>query len=464
MYELDQQYQDRLQVLGEEIQASEELQQYLEEEEEEFYLRLKEMFEPKIAAIYEEVAENDPLQVVTFESALLDEKFEGLYLPKILGYSVLRGEVNDIFKYVRPQDHFKDVLMAICNSANFDILKKRIGQSIQMGFAMSSDIWITNLINAYTNKRIRYYLQGQILDKYRVPLNRSIGLTRYSRQFKSDNYQSAEFPTTPGSLKVLFSPLKNFLIYRINRKGNNTSLVEPLKAFIANESLQGSVEHAQIMGLFAAFFTLGKEEAFISKHFNQVRQSTPEFDANFLSFILELLKRKDVNLYGEAELQLSSVADKTIADDLSEYFSLTDAIHQDGYINEEVQQAVKVFYNEHQGRSLVNECVRQVIYGYFARLINNLEPRAYGDFFEAVKLFPVYMGIFVNQQFNQDLKDLSMRYVRKLLKLYVDKRGKDYQDIKKFVSSTFTEYGFLKPKEVVELFKTRRKRTTKTEA
>lgn len=464
MYELDQQYQDRLKVLGEEIQASEELQQYLEEEEEEFYLRLKEMFEPKIAAIYEEVAENDPLQLVTFESALLDETFEGLYLPKILGYSVLRGEVNDNFKYVRPQDHFKDVLMAICNSANFDILKKRIGQSIQMGFAMSSDIWITNLINAYTNKRIRYYLQGQILDKYRVPQNRSIGLTRYSRQFKTDNYQSAEFPTTPGSLKVLFSPLKNFLIYRINRNGNNTSLVEPLKTFISNESLHGSIEHAQIMGLFAAFFPLGKDEAFISKYFNQVRQSTPEFDEHFLTFILELLKRKDVKLYGDAELQLSSVADKTIDDDLSQYLSLTDSIHKDGYINEEVQQAVKVFYNQHQGRSLVNECVRQVIYGYFARLISNLEPRAYGDFFEAAKLFPVYMGIFVNQQFNQDLKDLSMRYVRKLLKLYVDKRGKDYQDIKKFVSSTFKEYSFLKDKEVVELFKTRRKRTTKSEA
>lgn len=463
MYELDQQYQDRLKVLGEEVQASEELEQYLEEEEEEFYLRLKEMFEPKIAAIYEEVAENDPLQLVAFESALLDETFEGLYLPKILGFSVLRGEVNEIYKYVRPQDHFKSVLMAICNSANFDILKKRIGQSIQMGFAMSSDIWITNLINAYTNKRIRYYLQGQILDKYRQPQSRSIGLTRYGRQFKNDNFQSAEFPTTPGGLKVLFSPLKNFLIHRINRNGNNASLVEPLKTFIANESLHGSSEHAQIMGLFAAFFPLGKEEAFISKYFNQVRKDTPEFDSEFLEFILELLKRDDVGLHGAAELQLASVADKTMKDSLSDYFTLTDQIHKDGYINEEVQQAVKVFYNQHEGRSLVNECVREVIFGYFSRLINNLEPRGYSDFFEAAKLFPVYMGIFVNQQFNQDLKDLSMKYIRKLLKIFVDKRGKDYQDIKKFVSSTFVEYGFLKEKEVVELFKTRRKRT-KTEA
>lgn len=458
MNELDGHYQDRLNAIAEEIQASEELQQYLEEEEEELYLHLKERFEPKIATLYEEVAENDPLQLVAFESALLAESFEGLYLPKILGYSVLRGEVDKEFKYVRPQDHFKDILMAICNSANFDILKKRIGQSIQMGFAMSSDIWITNLINTYTNKRIRYYLQGQVLDKYRQPESRNTGLVRYSRQFTNDNYQSAEFPETASALKVLFSPLKNFLIYRIKRKGNNNSLVAPLKAFIANESLQGSNEHAQIMGLYATFFPLDEEEAFISKHFNKIRQETPDFAADFLVFILELLQRKDVDLFGAAELQLSDVVDKTVKDDLSEYFNLTDIIHKNGYINEEVQQAVKVFYNQHLGLSLVNECIRQVIYGYFARLINNLEERAYGDFFEAAKLYPVYMGIFVNQQFNQDLKDLSMRYVRKLLRKYVDKRGKDYQDIKKFVSSTFVEYGFLKDKEVVELFKTRRKR------
>ena len=46
----------------------------------------------------------------------------------------------------------------------------------------------------------------------------------------------------------------------------------------------------------------------------------------------------------------------------------------------------------------------------------------------------------------------------KLLKKYTDKRGKDYQDIKKFVSTAFQDFGFLKEKEVVEMFKTRRKR------
>jgi len=68
------------------------------------------------------------------------------------------------------------------------------------------------------------------------------------------------------------------------------------------------------------------------------------------------------------------------------------------------------------------------------------------------------MKIFGNQKFNQDVDDLNMAFIKKLLKVYVDKRGKDYQDIKKFVSTTFVELGFLKEKEVVELFKSRRKK------
>jgi hypothetical protein len=51
-----------------------------------------------------------------------------------------------------------------------------------------------------------------------------------------------------------------------------------------------------------------------------------------------------------------------------------------------------------------------------------------------------------------------MAYVKKLLKKFTDKRGKDYQDVKKFVSTAFIDFKFLKPKEIVELFKTRRKR------
>ncbi len=461
MYELDQEYLKVLEDLAGELQESEELSKYLEEEEEEQYLRLKELYEPRISMVYEEVANKKPLQLIPLEIVLLDPVFEGLYLPKILGYSVLRGEIHEpTFKYVRPQDHFKEILVTICQSANFDILKKRIGQSIQIGFALSSDIWVTNLINSFENKRIRHYLQGQQLERYRRKSERKTGYERYKRQFRNDNYMTAEFPETFNELKVLFSPLKKFLIYRIDLpEVDNSSLIEPLSAFVQNESFQGAREHMEIMGLYAFFFELPeKDRQLLSGTLNQLRQSTPDFDSEFLEFILELHNRKDLDLTPESDLRMYGILDFTIDDDLGDYFELVEVVHNKGFDDEEAQDAVRVFYNQYEGLSVINDCLRHTIFQYFARFINQLEVHQYTQFFEFSKLFTVYMGIFNNQQFNQDLKEVSMAYIHRLLKHFTDKRGKDYQDIKKFVSTTFQDLGFLKEKEVVELFKTRRKK------
>ena len=53
---------------------------------------------------------------------------------------------------------------------------------------------------------------------------------------------------------------------------------------------------------------------------------------------------------------------------------------------------------------------------------------------------------------------LSLTYIKKLLKFFTDKRGRDYQDIKKFVTATFTDLGFMNVKDLKELFKTKRKK------
>jgi len=125
MQALAETYKTQLEALGSEIQESEELKAYLEEEEEEQYMQLKELFEPRIALVYDEVAGALPLQLIALETILLQPEFEGLYLPKILGFTVLRGEVDMArMKYTRTQEHFKNVLLAICNSANFDLLRK----------------------------------------------------------------------------------------------------------------------------------------------------------------------------------------------------------------------------------------------------------------------------------------------------------------------------------------------------
>ena len=107
MEKLDQKYQIELDSLRGVIQSSDVLATYLDDEEEASYQAIREAFEPQIENLYERVAEDHPLQLTTLESALLHTDFEGLYLPKVLGFSVLRGEIDSDYHYRRPQDHFK---------------------------------------------------------------------------------------------------------------------------------------------------------------------------------------------------------------------------------------------------------------------------------------------------------------------------------------------------------------------
>ncbi len=458
MEPLAKNYKEQIDNILNEILNSTELTTYLESEEEEDFQALRDQYEPHISLVYEKVAAKHPLQLISFEEELLKPEFEGLFLPRLLGYAVLRGEVNEHFKYVRPQNHFKEVLMAICNSANFDYLKKRIGQTIQIGFALSSDIWITNLINEIPNKRIRYFLMGQKLKKYRDPKERMYALRKYGNQFKNDRFQTAEFPSSLSELKVLFSSLYIFLKHRVKAKEDNSSLLPHLTDFIKNEDFQNTEEYVSILGLFSCFF--GKEDRpieLLKEIITKKRQNDPKFIDRWFDFMLESFA-SSLEIDDRADRNASEVIDKSIDDDLTRYYNLTDQIHDKGYLHEDVIEAVRVFYNQHEGLSVINECVRNIIFGYFYRILSNLTVEEYHEMFELTKIFPTYMQIFSNQLFNQRLKDACMAYVKKLLKHYTDKRAKDYQDIKKFVSRSFKDFGFLSDKQIVELFKTKRKK------
>ena len=94
----------------------------------------------------------------------------------------------------------------------------------------------------------------------------------------------------------------------------------------------------------------------------------------------------------------------------------------------------------------------------WAERMIHLEEREYRDYFKISDVFIAYMHIFSNQHFNQRISDISLDYFKKLLVYFTDKRGRDYQDIKKFVSTVFVDLKFVTEKDVVEMFKTRRKK------
>jgi hypothetical protein len=463
MQDLSEKYYERLQEIAGAIQNSELLAQYMEEEEEDLYQQLRQQIEPHIAELHHEVAGESPLQLVSFEQLLLNDLFEGMYLPRVMGYAALRGEINQNYKYIRPNDHFKDILLAICKSVHFEQLKKRIGQCVSVGFALSSDIWITNLLAQIENKRIRYFLQQQYLPNSHDLKFRKGLYDRYAAQFKKELYYSADFPTTLGEMKANFSALRLFLLKRYEHGTDNSSLQPKVKAFLDNKEFFGTDEYLEMLCLYGNFNELTREEKgdFVM-HFARERKGFPEFDEKYLRFQLSLYQSK-MNLSAEHDERMSALVDKTVADKISDYYRIADKIHSLGYVHPDTVDAVSEFYNEREGLSVENECVRQVILNYFTRLISNLGEGEYGAYFDLTKIFSLYMKIFDNQQFNQAVEKISMLYIRKLLKKYTDKRGKDYQDIKRFVSTQFIEFEFLDSQEVVELFKTRRKRRKKGE-
>ncbi len=462
MQALDEKYYDRLNDLAAAIQDSPSLAQYLEEEEDEFYNALRQEFESTISELHHQVASEAPLQLVTFEKYLLEPAFEGLYLPRVMGFAVLRSEINDQYRFVRPNDHFKDILLAICRSPHFDQLKKRIGQSISLGFALSSDIWITNLMSNVENKRIRNFLQQQNTDRYRDLKDRADLYRRYSNQLRNETYFSADFPTTVGEMKANFSALRQFLLKRFEAGGDNTSLKDKTKVFLDNKEFQNNEEYLEMLAMYGNFMDLDPADRLsFATHFERERRSFAEFDVRYLRFLVSLYHTPGITAVNDE--RMSQTIDKNYKDKISDYYHIADKVHSLGYVHPDAIEAVQAFYNAHQGLSVESECLRRLVLNYFVRLINALTEREYNDYFEINKYFATYMKIFGNQQFNQDVEKVSMVYVNKLLTKFTDKRAKDYQDVKKFISTQFVDFGFLKDKEVVEMFKTRRKRRGKDE-
>ena len=458
MESLDQSYITRLEELKSLIQASEQLVAYLDTEEGNEYLELRRAFEPHLHEVYQDVADNKPMQLIDLESHLMDEKFEGLYLPKVLGYTILRGALDENYKFIRPQEQFKKVLSAIANSSNFDVIHQRIGQSVQIGFALSSDIWITNFIESLPSKRVRDFLISQKLPKYRELNPRVYGYDKYKRQFTEFNFQTAEFPQSVGDLPVYYPELKNFLVHRIliNKPVDN---IEPyVEKLASQEGMWERWEFIYLIGLLANYFNFGvRATTEINNSINKSRAKKAQFTTTYFEFLKELLL-SDIPVDSNCNDRISSRLDKGTKDDFTKYYGLMDILHVQGWVHEDSVVSVRDFYDQHEGLSTINECLRLTIYKFFSKIVRNLEVADYGQVIELFKVMTAYINIFNNQHFNQATKNRTLWFVKKFNKVYIDKRGKEYQEVKKFIASTFQELGLMKAKEVTEFFKTKRKK------
>ncbi len=459
MVAVEKKYEDILDQIKNGIQSSEILAQYLEDEDEEIYKTLQDTFEPSIEELYNSVADHHPLQLESLEKALLDDSFEGLFLPRILGYSVLRGEIDENFKFRKPQQHFRDILLTICNSANFENLKKRIGQTIQVGFALSSDIWITNLQSSIENKKVIQFLASFRNDKYRDLKARKALYENYSMQLNKSNFKSVEFPNTIAELKSSFYALRTFIVHRASRSLDNSSLMDHLTRFISNEQLYPSNQYLELLTIIGLKYNLDDKTAkTFTKAINKIATERTDFKNEFFQIYDSLHTTKELSIEPEDEHNLGKLLVEVKDKQIIRFFDTTNELHSKGFVHIDAIEKVREYYEHHPGMSIENEVLRSSVLIYINKFLKNIEPDNYADYFEINKVIIAYLSIFNNERFKQEVKNTSMIFITKCMNDFKDKRARDYQDVRKYVSSTFKELGFLTEKEIVELFKTRRKK------
>ncbi|MEP7269669.1 MAG: hypothetical protein ABI844_18780 [Saprospiraceae bacterium] len=460
MEKLDSKYINTLEEIKSRIQSSDTLAALLEDESEASFQALRDEFEPEINTIYHEVGTYKPLQILDLEQIIMDGGFEGVYLPKILGYTVLRGDVDEYGKYRRPQDQFGLAVKAIANCNNFELLKNKTGQTLQIGFSLSSDIWVSNLVEHLENKRSRVFFESIRSQQIHDDEARKSALAKYGRQFEGAPYHSAEFPNSQEDLKSLYIPLKDFLLHRVKHFTDNSSLLPYLSNFLKNERLYHLSEYWNLVYIIANFYPMeGADQIVLQNLVNENRRNDNTFSEQYFRFLHQMHK-EDIVFNAEVDKNVEGILDENIHDDVKRYYELADVIHSKGYMHEDTIEAVRNFYESNEGLSVINATVRNTILGYFKTLLNNLDEGEYQNYFEISKIFHIYMKIFSNEKFNQDVQSLNQKFVHKLLSKYNDKRGKDYQEIKKFVTSNFAELDYMKEKDITELFKTKRKKAS----
>jgi len=458
MEQLNKLYVQKLDDIAATIEQSDALATYLEEEDQDSYKALVDEIEPTILDLYQEVSVKEPLQLVSLELALLDDRFEGLFMPKLLGFAILRGEIDSQYRYVRTQEHLKTVLSAICTNSNFELIKNRIGQAIQICFALSSDIWVTNFIDSVTTKKVKAYLLSQKLEKYRVAKDREIGYTIFKKQYHNYHFHTSEFPKNQPELIMQFASLQSFLLERIKINDYNANFLGKLLDCLANKDLVGTQEHISLLGIIINYFELGANDfKKAASLIETTYKANTKFEAQYFEF-LEGILGSTLPFDSQCDSRAFKIFDNANYGNVYKYYQIMASIASRGVAHEDSIEAIRLFYSQYEGLSTINECVRLNIYRFFQGFMSGLNVGDYLDYFEINRYIVIYIDGFNNEHFNQKIKEISEKYTNKCLKVYTDKRSKEYQEIKKFIATHFVEMGFMKEKEVTEMFKTKRKK------
>ncbi|HMP31574.1 MAG TPA: hypothetical protein PKD85_18370, partial [Saprospiraceae bacterium] len=308
-------------------------------------------------------------------------------------------------------------------------------------------------------KKVKSFLGIFRNDKYRELKARKGLYDNYAMQLNKANFKSVEFPKTIADLKSSFYALRTFIVHRASRDLDNSSLMNHLGQFISNDKLNASLEFLELMIIIGLKYNLDDQTAkAYTKTINQIAKERPNFKNDFFEIYDRLHVGKELSIAPEDEHNLGKLLVEVKDKEIIRFFDTTNELHSKGFVHIDAIEKVREYYENHPGMSIENEVLRSSVLIYINKFLKNIEIDAVNDYFEINKVITAYLSIFNNERFKQEVKTSSMNFINKCLASFDDKRSRDYQDIRKYVSSTFLDLGFLTEKEITELFKTRRKK------
>ena len=341
---LEEQYVAELNELKVAIQNSEELQALLDSEENDDFTKLRGAFEPQIHALYEKVSDVAPLQIFALEKALLDVDFEGVYLGKILNYTLLRASVNGDYKANLPNDTLEEAILAFAGSVNFDFLKKVSKQALQVAFAVASDVWITSLLQGIGNRKIVEYLQGLKPYKREFLKQRTSMYVSLRKQFSDTVLYTFAVPKDLPTFRQYVPEIVFNLEKRISLDASVASFSGVLSDLLSKPEFLKSANFGDLLlsaGLFVEF-TEGEKEAFASNV--KTLFSTPANVTTFIAALNDKLKTK--KYVGAAQVARLTELLTGSAENLDIVFQGVNQVYQEGLqseISESIVELAKSF-------------------------------------------------------------------------------------------------------------------------
>lgn len=444
-------YSKRLDAVKKFLSDSAEYQAYLESEEREEYKAVADKVEPYLQSLYNEIAEKNPMEIIEFEEILTDEALEGIFVDKLMYFTILRASVDENYRFERSQERLEELILFAAQSSSFEAMQRSLLLPVRLAFSLSSGIWGNKVIGKIKNKSAREFFQRQFGEATRDDHARAVQYRSLKKRFKEIKYQSASVPTDNINWKTEFADFRNFLVDRIGAGHDNTTVKASLYEFLENDAFKGTDEQIELLCIFIHFIELDDEDFDkVETVLNELRKGEG-FDESYFGILLKVMKM-DMPIDLDRIGIINDLLDTDHKDSLLGFYELLTNFSVKDFMDEEIVESVEIFSGRHRELSPIMTCFKHLLIRIIdAEVVKHLNDD-YTQLFQSMHIYDGLAEAFLEKSYRQDIKEILVEYMKSLM-FYFEKGSTEYKAIKAMVMDAPVKNNFVTTKEVRALYR-----------